>query len=158
MKSYISKKQIFGNGIIPILFGGLIYVFWRPSSLVMFSWFEFLRIHKAIDVLRGNLNFVMDVLPDWVLFSLPNAIWVYSLTYMMLLIWYKEKSKAKYLFIALGPVLGIGIEFAQLFGIIPGVFCFVDLILCIFATVMSFFVFVFLGNTKKVEVKLKGTL
>lgn len=47
MGSYINNlklKFVIINIILPILLGGTIYVFFRSSDLLMFSWFKFLKI------------------------------------------------------------------------------------------------------------------
>ena len=55
MGSYINNlklKFVIINIILPILLGGVIYVFFRSSDLLMFSWFKFLKIDGFVHFIR----------------------------------------------------------------------------------------------------------
>jgi len=79
--------------------------------------------------------------PKWVLYSLPDGIWVYSLTSFMFINWYLELDKSKYFWLLIGPVLGLSLEFGQLAHIVPGTYDNMDLIICLFASAIPFLIF-----------------
>ncbi|MBD3245268.1 MAG: hypothetical protein GF335_04740 [Candidatus Moranbacteria bacterium] len=127
-------KKFLLHVVLPLYLGGMLYIVYRTESLLMFSWFDFLGLKEPIAQLR---NFKNEQLPHWLLFSLADAIWVYSFTLMMLIIWDFEINKKNFYWILLGAILGIGGEIAQLFGL-TGTFDLWDLILSLVACVLAF--------------------
>jgi hypothetical protein len=73
--------------ISPLTIGGLIYVVFRAKSLRMFSWFESIGIKTQISFLREYFSPIKSCLPSWVYFSLPDGLWVYSFTSIILILW-----------------------------------------------------------------------
>ncbi len=126
--------------IIPMLIGGFIYILFREKNLLMFSWFHSMGLDNIINHLRNNISFNNQI-PDWLIYSLPNGIWIYSLTSLMLVIWFQNLNKLQYLWLSTGPILGISAEFGQLIDIIPGTFDNTDLVFCLFASITPFFIF-----------------
>lgn len=130
------KQKIINSGILiflPILFGGLIYVLFRSTKLLMFRWFEFVGIMPLILHLR--IHHV--TLPGWVLFSLPDALWVYSLTLFVGILWYNGNKKRLLIIFLFSLACGAGTECAQYFHLIPGYFDIIDLCFQILATVTA---------------------
>ena len=123
-----------------MLIGGFTYVLFREKNLLMFSWFNSLGIENLIDFFRNKILF-NNLIPNWVKFSLPDGIWIYSLTSLMLIIWNRDMNKSKYIWLLIGPLLGLSAEFGQLIDIIPGTYDNTDLVFCLFASITPFFIF-----------------
>ena len=119
--------------VIPLLLGGLIYVIYRADTLIMFSWFHQFRLQGITDAFRSNTFLQKLAIPDWIKFSLPDALWLFSFTYTMLLFWDFTITKQSIVWICLAPVVGLVSELGQLVNIIPGTFDIIDLILLILA-------------------------
>lgn len=143
--NHIREKTLWRSGIfilslnvvLPILLGGIIYLSWRKDSLYMFHWFKALRLNDAIVLLRETFTPAKSYLPKFVLYSLPDAAWVYALTFFMIWLW-KDEAKIKLIFWgSIGSILGIGGEFGQMFGYVHGTFDFMDLLLCSIAAVSA---------------------
>lgn len=75
---------------LPIFIGSMIYVLFREKNLLMFEWFNYFRLDFIIDFLRNNFYKYRTYVPKSVLFSLPDALWVYSFT-MFLSIYSKNR-------------------------------------------------------------------
>ena len=56
----------------------------------MFEWFSYLKLDFIINFLRDNFYKYRIYIPKSVLFSLPDALWVYSFT-MFLSIYFKNR-------------------------------------------------------------------
>ena len=85
-------------------------------------------------ILTTNLR-----IPKWMIFSLPDALWVYSLTAFMIITWNDNPmSKNAMFWMSLGPILGIAPEFGQKIGIVSGTFDLVDLLFIIIASILPF--------------------
>ena len=77
----------------PLLIGGLIYLGWRSPSLLMFGWLDHLGCTDAVTLFREQLHPFERNLPEWVLYSVPDAAWVWSMTSCFTLIWKQYSSK-----------------------------------------------------------------
>jgi hypothetical protein len=74
-------------------------------------------------------------IPYIVEYCLPNGFWVYAGTSWMLLVW-QHSTPWVYLYL----VLGIGMEFGQLIGIVPGTFEWLDILACLLGFIVSYLV------------------
>lgn len=113
------------------------YICLRNSHLRMFQWFDFIGAGSLVSRLRFTAAPLQNVIPSWIQFSVPNALWVYSLTGFMALVWSDTDSRAKPFWLLLGLLLGAGAEFGQALRIVPGSFDMIDLLLCIIATALA---------------------
>ena len=102
--------------ILPIIVGVAIYVGWRATSLAVFDWMAVCCI--PTDVFRPAIG-----LPQSLLYSLPDACWVFAGTSWMHLIWHRMHP---WVFIFL--ILAIGAEVGQALCIVPGVFDWIDIV------------------------------
>ena len=83
----------------------------------MFVWFDNLGISSNISILREQFPSVF--LPDFVIYSLSNSLWVLSGVLALSVIWHEDRKEK-----LIWTILFLGItflsEFAQLIEIIPG--------------------------------------
>ena len=83
-------RKVILHIVLPIFIGSMIYVLFREKNLLMFDWFSYLKVGFIIDFLRNNFYEYRIYIPKSVLFSFPDALWVYSFT-MFLSIYFKNK-------------------------------------------------------------------
>jgi|TARA_B100001971_G_C17889243_1_gene382118 hypothetical protein len=134
------KNKIIIHVITPIIIGGFIYILFREKNLLMFSWF----ISMGLDSLINNFRDIViwhNQIPDWITYNLPDGIWIYSLTSLMIIIWYKDSNKSKYFWLLIGPILGITLELGQLINLFPGTFDNIDLLFYFCGSGLPFFIF-----------------
>jgi len=129
----------FLNVILPLGLGSLIYLGWRTSSLRMFDWVDSLGLAGPVSALRNGLSESMPPLPDWVLYSFPDAAWVYSFTAVNWLIWGTTDSRERSFWLALGVLLAAGSELGQWASLVPGTFDPTDLGLIVLAAPLALF-------------------
>ena len=91
-------KKLVLHIILPIFVGSVIYVLFREKTLLMFDWFSYLKLDFIIDSLRNNFYGYRIYIPKSILFSLPDALWVYSFT-MFLSIYFKNRILLSMIFI-----------------------------------------------------------
>lgn len=135
------KKQIVFGHIGTLLLGGLIYILFRADTLKMFGWYNNLGISNSIDKLRVFPNQIVDVLPNWFLFSLPDGLWIFSYISLMLYIWNNSITKHSIVWIFIIPLLTLAFEFGQLFNIVPGTFDIVDIVFYILGIFLPIYFF-----------------
>lgn len=130
--------------ILPLFAGGLIYVLFRSSDIMMFRWIEHLGLSQFIDSLRLEFSRIKNWIPSWIYFSLPDGLWVYSFTSVLLLIWNGRIN----ILVVLPLLLAALIEIGQRFRWYPGTFDIVDLALSTAALLFSTFILKSKSKTK----------
>ena len=91
-------KKVILHVILPIFIGSMIYILFREKTLLMFDWFSYLKLDFIIDFLRNNFYGYRMYISKSILFSLPDALWVYSFT-MFLSIYFKNRILLSVIFI-----------------------------------------------------------
>lgn len=117
-----------------LIIGGLIYVGFRDKSLLMFSWFEQLGVSGEVDAFRGLVN--SEGVYGWVKNSLPDGLWLFAYMFLVDAIWNGSKSINSYIFIFSLPFFALLSEFLQYFGMLPGVFDWIDVASYLFAILL----------------------
>lgn len=126
IKLFLIYKKDWIIALLLILTGGMIYVLYRPESLLIFRVTDSLGITPLIDIVRSNASRVM--LPSFMINSLPAGLWTASYLLMMY-ITTKFHTRRVRLMLALPlPIAAIVLEFMQLWGWCPGTFDIYDLI------------------------------
>lgn len=127
--------------ISTLFIGGLIYIGYRETNILMFKWALSLKMESIVKYIRVN-TISKKTLPSWIIFSLPDGLWLFSCTSLLLLIWGNKINKKNMVWILLIPSFAILSEIAQGLGIIKGTFDFNDIISYIigFLLAMLFFV------------------
>lgn len=131
------NKTIVLNIVLPFLIGGIIYLLFRPTDLLLFNWVEFLGLKELIEIFREFAFPLNSNFPDWIIYSLPNGLWLYSLIISILTIWRYKINQNSIVWIFLAFLVGIGAEFGQLLGIIQGTFDINDLLIIIFFGIVA---------------------
>lgn len=107
---------------LPVAIGAGIYVLWRTQRLPVFDWLTWAGFSGVVEWLR-QVAPAASALPDWVIFTLPDALWVYAVTACAALIWVDAPGTwARRFWLSGGLVMGAGSELGQAFGIVPGTF------------------------------------
>lgn len=126
--------------ILTFLFGGLIYFLWRPTELLFFNLFNVFGLETWLDTIRSNYFDIGIKLPDWFVFSFPNALWAFSYSLLISTIWSRSKSLIRYFWIASIPILVLGFEILQYFNVIRGTFCIQDILFGIVGLTLGFII------------------
>ena len=113
----------------PLMVGGLIYLLWRAESLVMFQWVDALGGTEVLRACRAWASPVRSFIPEWVAYSIPDAMWVYACTAHFGVIWRGVSGWYSRVWRWLGWVLAFGGELGQGLGLVPGTFDWMDLLL-----------------------------
>ena len=64
--------------------------------------------------------------PDWVLYNLPDALWLLSFLFMNEAVWGKDNRK--YIFVAVVTIFALGGEILQMYTLFPGTGDMLDII------------------------------
>lgn len=122
--------------MLPLLIGGLIYLLFRNERLIMFDWIRFLGFKESLDLLRNDFSILKSFIPNWVLFSLPDGLWVYSFSSAIIIIW-NDNRKVLILLLTIPLIFGPAVELLQFLKLFKGTFDIKDLIITIVAFILS---------------------
>jgi hypothetical protein len=125
-------------GLLPVILGGLIYLTYRTESLVLFGWFNKIGLTNTVDFLRSNQYLQNLTIPNWIKFSLPDALWLFSLNLTLLTLWNFKVNRQSAFWLLSAPTIGLFSEIGQMVNIVPGTFDIVDLVLLFLATLIPF--------------------
>jgi len=135
------RFQLFFGHLFTLIIGGLIYVLFRVESLKMFKFFDLFSIGYEIDKIRVYTIPYSEYLPNWFLFSLPDGLWIFSYTSLVLYIWKNKLKKENIFWVLIVPFISIFSEIGQIFNIIPGTFDLIDLIFYLMGFLLPFFIY-----------------
>ena len=138
-KSFVKKITLISISILFLLLGGFIYLIFRPHTLNMFVWLGVINCEQIFQLKDYNqdLKFI-----EFLIFSLPNGLWILSFLIIIGLIWEKYHI---FFIIYSSFFTGISIlfEFFQKFGLIPGTFDIADIIVLLIFHILGFSIYEF---------------
>jgi hypothetical protein len=131
-KDHSGTKQknyliLFLHVLVPILSGILIYLFWRNTLLN-----GFFQSPYYMSANRPS---------DWVLYNLPDGLWLYAFLACLHLIWNGVPYRQFVKWLILAITLTFSSEFLQAIHLIPGTFDWYDLLAYSIASLFYFFKF-----------------
>ncbi len=121
---------------LSILIGGLIYLAFRSTDIILFKFLNYLGLKNLIYDLRHFTYEFKFFLPNWFLYSLPDGLWLFSYQCIVLIIWKFNLNKSSLFWLFILPVLFILVEFFQLYGILKGTFDWFDILFFIFGSLL----------------------
>lgn len=124
----MSRQFTFLVSSLSLLVGGLLYLCFRPESLVMFTWLKMVGLHSAVSELRIQATSVASTLPGWMIFSAPNGLWVFSFGALMASLWGAARFFIAFTWAVALWAVGIASEVMQFFSIVPGIFDVTDIV------------------------------
>jgi hypothetical protein len=114
--------RVFLHIVLPLAVGSLIYILWRAPTLRVFRWFDTLGIASWIFRLRQFFAPYRAVVPRWVLFSLPAALWMYAMVAWFQTALLGSDRRFRWIWFSIALGLGVGSELGQLCRVVPGTF------------------------------------
>ncbi|MEL6348771.1 MAG: hypothetical protein AAFV53_37045 [Myxococcota bacterium] len=127
--------------LLPMTVGGLVYLLFRDTGLLMFRWADALQLTPVLVDARAAVAPLSADVPDVLRFSLPDGAWVFSYTAFFARLWRDGPLWMRVFWIGLGPAMAIGGELGQLIpGFVPGTFDPLDLVFYVVAAVGALWV------------------
>ena len=154
IKSDLHKiKLLINHCLIPTFIGFLIYIFFRSKELNVFKWLSF--FNSEIDAIRHYTLKLKIFIPEWIYYSLVDALWTYSITSSIMIYWINDKKNIGmiiWLFIVF--LITILYEILQMFDFpfIIGTFDYYDVVLCSIFYIIS--ILFFINKSKKNDEKI----
>jgi hypothetical protein len=129
---YISSHSSWNRYILlsflAVFVGGFIYILFRPKEPLFFNWFSTIGTENWLHAIREKSLPIYSSLPNWMVYSLPNGLWAFAYTIIVLRIWKGSHSFMKYFWFLSIPILVFGFEVLQLTGDLQGTFCWSDML------------------------------
>ena len=128
LTNHALKGKYVAWSFLAILAGGFIYVLFRPGEPIFFHWLGSIGFENWLGTVREKSLSITRSLPPWMVYSLPNGLWAFAYTLLILTIWKGSHSRLKYGWFLSIPLLVFGFELLQFTGHLPGTFCKIDLL------------------------------
>jgi len=109
--------------LLPLFFGGLIYICFRSENLLLFSWARFFNINFS---LLRQVNIGDSIISSYIIYNLPHGLWV--LSGLLLLKTFIQNDFLLLFYSVIFIVMSVFYEIGQFYGIIRGTFDILDLI------------------------------
>lgn len=111
--------------IFCLFIGALIYAITRPDNIYLNRWIDLISDGS---IRRGLLSLIsVTNLPNWIIYSLPDALWMLGLVTLVLLIWDFKINSRSIPWIILAILTGIFYEIFQAFRLVKGTFDIIDI-------------------------------
>ncbi len=120
------------------LSGAMIYILFRPTHLLMFNWLDIIGLMDFVNSIRPNSS----VIPEWVIYSLPDGLWLFSYCIFIGCIWNFELKRCFCVLMVL-PIYAMTHEIMQKVRIVSGTFDWIDLAAYLTAFVLGCFYIVY---------------
>lgn len=122
--------------------GAIMYVLFRPTHLLVFNWLDSIGLMDYVKIIRPNL----DNTPEWIIYSLPDGLWLFSYCLFIGCIWNFELKRC-FCFLMILPIYAISHEIMQNTHFVSGTFDRMDLAAYLIAFVLGIQYIVY--NNKK---------
>ncbi len=126
-RGWRSRGGWIASGALLVAIGALVYLAWRPKTLLACHWIYALGAASQLNALREALAGLQPHLPAFIIFSLPHALWSAGFCCCLRGVAAGEEalgSNCRWWVIPLA--LSVGGEVGQLLGV-PGTFDLIDL-------------------------------
>ena len=101
--------------------GEMAYILYRPLDLYMFWPFKATGTIQVVERIRNNNIFPSkESLPDYIVYNMPDGMWLLSVMLVMEAIWAEEECVSKKCFVWSMPVIIVVWEVLQYLGIASG--------------------------------------
>ena len=130
------RKLAFSLSLFCMSLGGGIYILFRDDSLILFQWARHLGMFPLV---QWSRTLVEGVEPsNWMLYSLPDGLWLLSLMVFLSAVWNFEQSRRCAFYLALAPLMALAYEGGQALGCLSGTFDIWDVFAYLSATFIGF--------------------
>jgi len=127
-------------GIICFLLSTSIYVLFRPTSLLLFHWINYFGFMDEIFIFRSYFSFIKDIIPFYLIYSVPFGLWIISYMIFIKIIWGESKSYSYDIFFWSVPIISFISEMFQYFDVISGTFDLTDLVILGITIILGFII------------------
>lgn len=120
------KTKQLTNPFLVFLLGVLIYLLFRSESIRVFDYLTYVKLDKPLSIIRSFTLPLTQFIPDWIIYSLPDGLWLFSFSLIISEIWNKEDNIRFWFWTLLLPFTAIIWELGQAIQVFSGTFDWID--------------------------------
>ena len=120
------KTKQLTNPFLVFLLGVLIYLLFRSESIRVFDYLTYVKLDKPLSIIRSFTLPLSQFIPDWIIYSLPDGLWLFSFSLIISEIWNKEDNIRFWFWTLLLPFTAIIWELGQAIHVFSGTFDWID--------------------------------
>ena len=137
--------------VLPIVVGGLIYIGFRDTRLLFFSWADILELDSLVNYIRRYMNNNFNELHDHVVYSIPGALWLYAFISFNFFLWLEDNSKMKMIWLFIPIIIAFSHEFLQKINLVNGTYSNIDILYYLISIGFSYIALIKIGRYNEKE-------
>lgn len=120
--------------LLSLVFGFLLYSITRSDNIPLLQWLSGFNEGRLLHFFQQSIQ--NEDMPAWVIYSLPDALWMFSMVLVILMIWNFQLNRHSLQWIILAVFAGILFEISQKYHFVPGTFDVIDLIFILISAIL----------------------
>lgn len=116
--------------------GWLMYVLFRSECLVVNRWLLTSQFGSIFKTIRIQTFQILETVPKWIIYSLPDALWLMSFGLFLQLIWKNETKRNRLIWTVIPCTIAVLMELFQATYLVSGTFDLVDLLIYLLTTLL----------------------
>ena len=114
--------------------GIFLYAITRSENISLLHWLAGFNEGRLLHFFQQSIQ--NEDIPAWVIYSLPDALWMFSMMLVIMMIWNFQLNKHSLQWITLAVFAGILFEISQKYHFIPDTFDITDLLLILISAIL----------------------
>lgn len=116
--------------------GWLFYILFRPEYLTVNRWVLTSQFGSIFKTIRIQTFQILETVPKWIIYSLPDALWLMSFGLILQMIWKNETKRTRMIWTIFPCIVAALMELFQATHFINGTFDLVDLLFYFLTTLL----------------------
>ncbi len=112
------------------------YILFRSEHLMVNSWVLNNQLGSVFGKIRYQTFQILETVPKWIIYSLPDALWLMSFGLILQLIWINETKRIRIIWTVVPCSIAVLWELFQATYLVNGTFDLVDLLFYFLSTLL----------------------
>lgn len=136
LKKFLLHRSIWIKPLFYLGSGWLLYILFRSEYLVINSWALTSQFGSILKKIRTQSFQILEIVPKWIIYSLPDALWLMSFGLTLQLIWKNDTKRIRMIWTVIPCTIAVLWELFQLKHYVNGTFDLVDLLFYFLTTLL----------------------
>lgn len=128
LKNFLFHISIWIKPLFYLVSGGLLYILFRSEYLMVNRWALNNQYGSIFKIIRIQTFQILETVPKWIIYSLPDALWLMSFGLILQLIWKNETKRIRIFWTLVPCSIALLWELFQATHFVNGTFDVVDLL------------------------------
>lgn len=136
LKKFLLHISIWLKPLFYLGSGGLLYILFRSKYLMVNRWVLTNQYGSIFKIIRIQTFQKLESIPKWMIYSLPDALWLMAFGLFLQLIWINETKRIRIIWTVVPCSIAVLWELFQATHFVSGTFDLVDLLFYFLTTLL----------------------